>query len=259
MSRTQSEPTPIRDLTRTPYIRILTYPTISLRDAEGRVKQLAKLGVRSLIFEGKSKIGSLGMLGIGTVSVVVKAQADGKILALKIRRTDANRPSTDGEFRLTTLANRIGIGAEVLGHTRDFMLLRYLDSVELHEWFKALGGQNRRNRAREMIHLVLNQCRKLDIIGLDHGELSNLRKHVVVVDSSPYIIDFESASQNRSPKNVTAAAQHMLVGGKMSPLVRRLIGVADVKRIVGSLRAYKRDQSDMNYSQLLKTLHLAND
>jgi putative serine/threonine protein kinase len=259
LSQILSERIPIRDLARTPYIRILTYPTISLRTAKSRIKQLEKLGVKFLIFEGKSKIGSLGLLGLGTVSVVVKAQVNGGTLALKIRRTDANRAAMTEEFRLTNMANRIGIGAEALGHTRDLMLLRYLDYIELHEWFKSLSGQGRRDRAREMVHGVLNQCRKLDIIGLDHGELSNLRKHVVVVDGSPYMLDFESAGLNRSTKNVTTAAQYILVGGKMSPLVRRLIGVAGVRRIIESLRQYKRDKSDINYSRLLKTLRIIDD
>ncbi len=259
MSQILSELIPISELTRTPYIRILTYPTISLRIAKSRIKQLEKLGVKFLIFEGKSKIGSLGMLGLGTVSVVVKAQVNGSICALKIRRTDANRASMKEEFRLTKLANRIGIGAEALGFTKDFMLLRYLDFIELHEWFKHLGGQGRRDRAKELVHGVLNQCRKLDIIGLDHGELSNLRKHVVVVDGSPYMLDFESAGQHRSTKNVTTAAQYILVGGKMSPLARRLIGVMGVKRIVESLRQYKRDKSDINYWRLLRALKITPD
>ncbi len=259
MSQTQSERIPIKELTKTPYIRILTYPTISLRTAKTRIKQLEKLGINFLVFEGKAKIGSLAMLGLGTVSVAVKAQVRGSTFALKIRRTDANRASMKEEFRLTTLANRIGIGADALGYTKDFMLLRYLDYIELHEWFKHLSGQGRRDRAREMVHGVLNQCRKLDIIGLDHGELSNLRKHVVVVDGAPYMLDFESAGQNRSTKNVTTAAQYILVGGKMSPFVRRLIGVTGVKRIVESLRRYKRDKSDINYSRLLRTLKITHD
>ncbi len=240
----------------TPYIRILTYPTISLRTAKTRIKELGKLGIQSLSFEGKAKIGRLGLIGIGTVSIVVRAQAGEKTLALKIRRTDANRPGMKEEFRLTALANRIGVGAEAVAHTKDFMLLQFLDYVELHEWFGGLSGPGRRDRAREMVHLVLNQCRKLDIIGLDHGELSNLRKHVVVVGNTPYVIDFESASRNRRPKNVTAAAQHILVGGKMSKMVRRLIGVADIKRIVEYLRRYKRDMNDFSYSRLLEALKL---
>src|SRR5207247_1871306 len=212
-----------------------------------------------LIFEGRSKIGGLGILGIGTVSVVVKSEAGGEVFALKIRRTDANRPRMKEEFELTRLANRIGIGAEVMSHTRDLLLLQYLDYVELHAWFKSLRGPERRAMARGIIHRVLNQCRKLDIMGLDHGQLSNLRKHIVVVNNVPYIIDFESASLNRTPKNVTTAAQYILIGGKMSALARRLVGVKKREVVLAALREHKETKSDASYSHLLEELRLNSD
>ena len=223
------------------------------------MSQLAKLGVKYVIFQGRSKIGSLGVLGIGTVSVVVKSELEGVVYALKIRRTDANRPSMKEEFRLSQLANRIGIGAKVVSCSRDIMLLEYLDYKELHDWFKVLRGPDRRATARRMVHAILNQCRKLDIMGLDHGQLSNLRKHVVVVDDYPYIIDFESASTNRMPRNVTTAAQYILIGGKMSPLVARLIGSRDRGSLLSAIRRYKQEKSDFSYAKLLETLRLTAD
>ena len=259
MSQIPSERVPASSLVRTPYIRILTYPKISLRAARSRLAQLNRLGVDLLIFEGRSKIGGLGILGIGTVSVVVKSEVGGEVFALKIRRTDANRPRMSEEFELTRLANRIGIGAQVLSHTRDLLLLQYLDYVELYAWFKSLRGPERRAMARGIIHRVLNQCRKLDIMGLDHGQLSNLRKHIVVVNNVPYIIDFESASLNRTPKNVTTAAQYILIGGKMSALARRLIGVKSHGPLLAALREYKETKSDVSYAHLLEVLRLSFD
>jgi len=256
LSQIPSERVPISSLVRTPYINVLTYPRISLRAARSRLAQLNKLGVERLIFEGKSKIGGLGILGIGTVSVVVKSEVAGNVFALKIRRTDANRPGMKEEFELTRLANRIGIGAEVLNHTKDLLVLQYLDYVELHAWFKSLRGPERRAMARGILHRVLNQCRKLDIMGLDHGQLSNLRKHIVVVNDLPYVIDFESASLNRTPKNVTTAAQYILIGGRMSALARRLIGLRGHEQVMAALREYKETKSDVSYAHLLEVLRL---
>jgi putative serine/threonine protein kinase len=236
---------------------VLTYPKISLRTAKSRVKQLSRLGVESLVFQGRAKIGRLGIVGLGTVGLVVKCNVGGRVCALKIRRTDANRASLDDEFRLTTLANRVGIGAPVYGHTRDFLLMKHLDYVELSDWFRGLKGEGSRRRARDMLHAVLNQCRKLDILGLDHGELSDLRKHLVVAEGIPWILDFESASTGRRPRNVTSAAQYLLVGGRVSPLVRRLIGARNRERLLRLLGDYKRDLSDFRYARLLEELHLA--
>jgi putative serine/threonine protein kinase len=224
--------------------------------AKSRVKQLQTLGVEELVFEGSARVGRLGILGLGTVGIVVKARAGSELRALKIRRTDANRPDMSGEVKTTMFVNRIGVGVPVYAYTRDLILMKLLEYQELHDWLAGLRGTGTRRAARDMVHSILNQCRKLDIIGVDHGQLSNLRKHVVVAEGRPWIIDFESAGTTRRPKNVTAATQYLLVGGRVAPLVRRLLGVRDTKQLLSLLSEYKRDGSDYAYSKLLETLRL---
>ena len=252
-----SEPAALEELTRTPYIQVLTYPKVSLRAARSRIRQLRALGVEELVFEGTAKVGRLGILGLGTVGIVVRARTGSEVLALKIRRTDANRPDMDEEARVTERVNRIGVGVRVRAHSKDMMLMKLLEYQELQDWLRGLRGPGTRMAARAMIHDVLNQCRKLDIIGVDHGQLSNLRKHVVVAEGRPWIIDFESAGTARRPKNVTAAAQYLFVGGRASPLVRRLLGIGDTGPLLKLLSDYKRDTSDFAYSKLLEHLRLA--
>jgi putative serine/threonine protein kinase len=245
------------ELVHTPFIRVLTYPKVSLRIARSRVSQLKKLGVDAIRFEGTTQVGGLGMLGLGTVSAVVKAEMGGQVVALKVRRTDANRPSMENEVRLTAFANRLGIGPAVIGWSKDLLALKLLEGLEVHEWFRSLKGPGSRARARSMLHRLLNQCRKLDIMGLDHGELSDLRKHVIVVGDEPWIIDFESGGTGRRSRNVTSAAQYLLVGGRVSPAVRRTLGIRSREPIFAYLRAYSKDPSDYNYAKLLEFLKLA--
>ncbi len=256
MSATPSERVPVELLTRAPYVHVLTYPRTSLRSAKYRTGQLRRLGVTEAVFEGRAKIGRLGVLGIGTVGVVVKAEAGGREVALKIRRTDANRPDMKQEVKLTLLANRLGIGPEVYSSSRDFIAMKLLEYQEFGDWLKASQGPGSRQRVRAMVHQVLNQCRKLDIMGIDHGQLSNFRKHIVVAEGMPWILDFESASLSRRPRNVTTAAQYVLVGGKVSPLARRTLGVRDTGGVLRALAEYKRDMSDYSYSTLLDVLRL---
>ena len=257
LSATHSEPAGLDQLTKTPYILVLTYPRTSLSTARSRIKQLEMLGVEQLIFEGRARIGRLGILGLGTVGVVVKARAGGNVLALKIRRTDANRPDMEQEVRITSIVNRLGIGPTVYGHTKDFILMKLLDYVELEEWLVGLRGQRTREVARTMVHSILNQCRKLDIMGIDHGQLSNLRKHAVVAEGVPWIVDFESAGTSRKPRNVTTAAQYLFIGGRLSPRLRRVLGIRDVSPLLKLLSDYKGDTSDYTYSKIIETLRIS--
>lgn len=254
----QSEHASLESLSRTPYVLVLTYPRISLREAKSRVKQLEKLGVDELLFEGRTRIGRLGVLGVGTVGVVVRARVEGRLYALKIRRTDANRPDMEEEVRITKMANRVGIGPTVHGHTRDMILMKLLESHEISDWLKGLRGTGARDQTRVMVHALLNQCRTLDILGIDHGQLSNLRKHAVVAEGRPWIIDFESAGTARTPRNVTTAAQYLLVGGAVAPAMRRRLGLRETESIKKLLSRYKQDLSDYTYSKILEYLKLEN-
>ena len=257
MSAIPSEQIQIRDFDRTPYLEVLTYPKPDLQVAEARIKQLEKLGVTKIMFEGRTKIGRLGLVGIGTVSVVVKATVNEKEQALKIRRRDANRKDMFDEFGYTRTANRVGVGAYALAATTDFMVMQLVKGEEIDDYLKTIKGRGTRGRLREIIHKLLNQCRKLDLMGLDHGQLSDLRKHVIMSGDLPYVIDFESSSTVRSPKNVTTTAQSLLIGGRSSPLVRRLLGIGSDDDILGALRDYKKDMSDENYASILKVLGIS--
>jgi len=252
-----SEHASLDDLIRVPYLQVLTYPRISLRDAKSRVKQLRSLQIEEVIFEGHAKVGRLGILGLGTVGIVVKARAKGALCALKIRRTDANRPDMEEEVRITLLANRVGVGPEVFGHTQDLILMKLLEATEISEWLKEVRGEGSRDEVRGMAHALLNQCRKLDIMGIDHGQLSNLRKHAVIAEAKPWLIDFESAGTARKPRNVTTAAQYLFVGGAVAPTMRRAMGLRETQSLKELLGRYKRDQSDYAYSKILEHLKLA--
>jgi len=92
-----------------------------------------------------------------------------------------------------------------------------------------------------------------DRIGVDHGQLSNLRKHVIIEGETPHIIDFESASQRRTVKNVTTAAQYLFVGSSLTPRIKRILSVKGSDPILGALRRYKGDMSDENYVRFLAT------
>ncbi len=256
MSATQSERATLERLTRTPYIQVLTYPRVSLRAANARIRQLRDLGVEEIIFEGSARIGRLGLLGVGTVGVVVRARVGQDVRALKIRRTDANRPDMEAEATTTALVNRVGVGAPIYGHTKDFILMKLLEYQEIQEWLRGLKVPGTRGAIRDMLHSLLNQCRTLDIMGVDHGQLSNLRKHAVVAEGSVWIIDFESAGTSRRPRNVTTAAQYLFVGGRISPRVRRALGVRSTGPLLRLLSDYKRDTSDYAYSKLLELFKL---
>jgi putative serine/threonine protein kinase len=238
---------------------ILCYPGTDLRTFTERVRQLKKLEVTNLVLEGESKIGKHGVLGKGCVSVVVRARKknDPSIYALKIRRTDANRPSMKKDYELQKLANSFSVGPKVVSATNDLFLMEYVDAIKIGKWFAKLRTRTSKRYVRKLVRTILYQCFLLDMHSLDHGELSNPSKHILIrkqAEPEVVIIDYESASTDRRTSNLTSVAQFLFLNGTK---IRRILGIQESEnitrnsRLVKLLRGYKEDRTRESFEKIL--------
>ncbi len=247
---------PVNELVSEPYIQVLCYPSRDAEEAERRVQELKGLSVSRIIFEGRTKVGNLGLLGKGCVGLVVMAEMTNReVYALKIRRIDANRPSMKREAELHLIANSVNVGAKLFKNSDNFLLMELIDGESINTWIKKLRGVGSTFRMRGAARTVLEQCFRLDQAGLDHGELSNLEKHAFV-GRQIAILDFETASRDRRPSNVTSALQNILVGGPQAKKARRLIGVLDTEAIIEAVRQYKAKPVRERFDEMLIELRL---
>jgi len=244
----------VRDLGDDPYSGIVCYPRGNSA-SEPRIRELECLGVSEVHFEGTSQIGRLHILGKGCVSVVVKVLTPRGVEALKIRRIDADRPSMRREAELLVLANSVGVGPRLSAQSDNFLLMELVVGQPFPRWVRSLPGKGRTERLRRVVSSLLDQCSKLDRIGLDHGELSNLSKHVLV-NGRPTVIDFESGSTVRRPANVTAATQYLFIGGPLTKRIRRTLRSPPAQELIPLLRAYKRSYAKDDFLRLLRELKL---
>ena len=65
---------PISKLSEEPYSTVLAYPKPTKPKIKSRIKELKKLGIKSVSFQGELKLGTLNVLGKGYVGVVVLAK-----------------------------------------------------------------------------------------------------------------------------------------------------------------------------------------
>ncbi len=244
----------IEHLVKEPYVRVLCYPSPDAKIAIERVDELKVLKVKDILFEGKTKIGKLGVVGKGCVSVVVKATTNSDIYAVKIRRMDANRVSMKREAEMHLMANSINVGPKLFGVTENFLLMEFIEGSSILEWSKGIEKQ-RIEKIRKVLEDLLDQCYALDRLGLDHGELSDVKKHVIISEK-PVIIDFESASIGRRAANLTKIVQYLFIGGPMSKNLRKILGIEDQNIVVDSVRKYKEEKNQESYLNLLSRLNL---
>ena len=238
-----------------PYSNILGYPRATKRQIQSRIVELQKLGINSISLTGPTLIGNISILGKGYAGVVVLAQRYDEIVALKIRRIDSSRASLQHEAAILKLVNNSKIGPKLFAASKNFVIMEYIDGLKISQWVKDLQGSGSVKRLKYMIRKVLDDCYVLDQLGVDHGELSNISKHVLVGEHTS-LIDFESSSTSRKPSNVTSATQAIFIGSDISKKVQRIYAIPSKTEMIAALKQYKQQPTQDNFSHLLKILKL---
>jgi putative serine/threonine protein kinase len=215
------------------------------------MQELASIGVDTLELSGAHQIGRARVLGKGCVGIVVKALMQGKAVALKIRRVDADRRNMIHEADMLRLANNIGVGPRLLAQSENFLAMELINGLPLNRWVMLLPRTGCKRRVRRATGKLLDDCYSLDRASLDHGELSEAPKNVLVEESDiPRIVDFESASDKRRPSNVTSIAQYLLIGGGPAKRLRTILGWRRKASLIRALREYKHHRDDKAFERI---------
>lgn len=247
---------PLSELSEEKHGGIICYPRFDGEEFRFRLKELRRLGVSAIEFSGKTRISDLSVLGKGHVSVVVVAYVDRVRYALKIRRVDADRLDMSREVEMLKMANKVGIGPRFYGATKNLILMELVEGVNIPEWVNTVKGRGRRDRVRKVLRLILEDCRRLDKAGLDHGELSRAPKHVIVEGDRPRIIDFESASTTRRAANVTSICQFLFIGSQVAESLRRILPSISRDKLIEALRGYKVEPTRERLKKILEVCSL---
>jgi putative serine/threonine protein kinase len=242
----------IQKLKEEPYASIMCYPKTNEAELQTRLKELQEHGVKAVEFAGKTSAFNVPVLGKGFVGIVVKARLDGRTAALKIRRVDADRLGLQHEAEMLAKANSVQVGPKLMSVSTNFLLMQFIDGDLLPDW---LETHKEKERVRSVLNEVLEQCWRLDNLGLDHGELSKAPKHLIVnKEQKPFIVDFETASVNRKPANVTSVCQFLFAsGGAVARMVAETLGERSIEEIVRALRIYKDQRTRENFDRVLQT------
>ena len=240
------------------YGRVLCYPKYDLTELKNRIDELRRLGVKALEFVGDKTVSDMSVLGKGCVGIVVAAYTEKRErAALKIRRMDADRKEMQHEAEMLKKANSVEVGPKLVSVSENFLLMEFIKGHLLFQWISMLKGRGTKSRIQMVLRDILEQCWRLDKIGLDHGELSKAPKHIIIdEENKPHIVDFETASIHRRVSNVTSMCQYLFIGSEVAKIIIKRVGYIDRDELVKSLKNYKRQQNRRNFEDILKTCKL---
>ncbi len=247
----------VEELKNEPYRILLSYPNIVEERIERLARELKEAGVSEVLFIGKTKLDGLNILGKGCTAIVFAAETVYGKAAVKILRTDANRQTLENEAKFLKIVNAHNIGPKIYNTSKDFLIMEYVEGKRISEYIVGLKGKGTSRRLKNAVKAMLEQAYILDQNKIAHCELSNPLKHIIIdKNEKPVIIDFESATLNKKYSNLTALAQSLFIGGKMSPKIRKIMNIKDTQKIVMALKEYKTKMNHESFKKVLESVKI---
>jgi putative serine/threonine protein kinase len=183
-------------------------------------KELRELGVSEIIPYGERGYKK------GWRGHVFKVKVEEKIAAIKVTEKAEN------EAKLLQLANSVGVGPKFIAKTEHIVAMQFLDGPFYADWVQTAEKED----IKQVVLDVLEQCHALDKINLDHGQLSNADRHIIICEK-PYVIDFEKGSDQRTCRNLSAVLNFLMLNpyGAIATKTRAKLNI-DATEISGYAR-----------------------
>ena len=230
---------------------LLTYPLFDEKTFDNRMRELSSLDINAVFSFGNVQLKFSHIVGKGSVGLVTLVKSKNKLLALKIRRTDANRVNMYDEVLYHSLANSIGIGPFLINFSENFILMEYVKGLNIESWY---DSQTSDKKLLHCTNEILRQSFLLDCLNLDHGQLSRLDRHIVVSpDGLPTILDFETSSTKRRCSNVTSVSQSIFLHGSIQAKLADLIN-KERTDVIKSIKEYKKQMNRETFQCILDLL-----
>ncbi|MFH1210207.1 MAG: hypothetical protein V1663_05470 [archaeon] len=167
-----------------------------------------------------------------------------------IKRTNNQRAKKEAYY--LKLLNKYKIGPKFLYLKKDRIVYKFVKGPFILEYIE----DNNPKSIKKILKEVLNQCRTLDKLKINKLELHNPYKHIIIEGTKikkPVMIDFERAYKTNNPKNVTQFCQYIMSFKVYSVLKKKKI-IFNRKKLIQSLRTYKREQTNSNFKNLIKVI-----
>lgn len=232
---------------------VLSYPKFEGVVYSRNIQALKEIGIEALVSEGKVDLGRIKVIGKGCVGVVVLGILNGEKVAIKVLRSDSNRASLVQEGEVLKIVNENGIGPRLISVRDTVIVMEYVQGIYLPNWLRM---EEDLKRVIKILKDVLNQCHKLDVLGIDHGELSNPKEHIIIRGDRAVIIDFETASLRRRCKNLSSIMGYLFFNKENAKILRKFINWNDeklsilIKEYKNSLKTYNKILEEIGLEKL---------
>ena len=191
-------------------------------------------------------------LARGKRGIVSTGMLDGKRIIIKELNPSADVNTIAHEAEMLQAVNAKGIGPLFIGLQNGALLREYIDGPEIMDWIPGA----RRGAIKSALIAVLEQCRTLDLLGINKLEMNHPHKHILMRKDIPVFIDFDRARHAQKPKNVTQVCQ-WLTGSQMVEILNEKDVTIPRDAMIKHAKKYKDSYSDIPYNLMVEVIRNA--
>jgi release factor glutamine methyltransferase len=166
------------------------------------LRELERKGIEQVHYLAKGKRG-LVYSGIWKTHAKVKSHfAKENLLPVAIKVENPSSMATnrlENEAKWLARLNEHQIGPKLYFTGSGYLVMEFIEGPRLGEWMAEQGPEE----IRKMLILILEQCFKIDQLGVNKQEMHHPYKHILISKGKPVLIDFERCKETESPGNVT--------------------------------------------------------
>ena len=222
--------------------------------ARERLEILRSIGVDAFLLDKGVNVNNVTVLGKGTNSIVVKGLFKRRLVVIKVLRQDASRESLRFEAEVLEALRDKEIAPELILYGDWFVIEEYIMGELLRDFVREDVYNYSRLEISMFLETLFKKAFYLDNMNIDHGELTRPEKHVIVLDTlDSRIIDFESASLTRTPKNLTSLYQYFFIRSPASGYLRAVFNIRNIDSIIHILSKYKKKRDEEAFKEVIST------
>ena len=154
------------------------------------------------------------------------------------------------EAKFLAMLNAQGIGPKFIKYEKGKLYRDFVEGTRISDFLEQGADKE---KIISVIKQVLEQCRKLDLLGFEKKELTNPYKDIIVRnDNRALMIDFERCREAKKPKNVTQFLQYI---ARNKELLEKKGIVIDKQELIRLGKNYKGRNDKKSFDEIIIYFH----
>ena len=151
------------------------------------------------------------------------------------------------ESKYLQLLNKKGIGPKFIKYENKRLYRNFVEGIRIQEF---LENEKSKKKIISVLKQVLEQCRIMDLLGINKQELTNPYKDILITKNNKAVmIDFERCKESKKPKNVTQFLQYI---ARNKPVLEEKGIMIDKEKLIKLGKEYKSKEDKKSFDKIIR-------